>query len=119
MKMTGRCIFATDNTTVQGLISACDPQRTFHFALQMSALGEIVDLKQGKANIRLCRAETMFTCLIFFRSLKCYNQRAICYVSFATDLPCHGCTGGGDGANGMGPPGEILGGFSFCSKPSA
>ena len=30
-----------------------------------------------------------------------------------TDLPCHGCTGGGDGANDVGPPGEILGGFSF------
>jgi hypothetical protein len=32
-------------------------------------------------------------------------------MSFATDLPCHGCTGGGDGANGMGPPGE----YAYCA----
>src|SRR6202051_2496858 len=27
----------------------------------------------------------------------------------------HGSTGSGDGANDVGPPGAILGGFSFCA----
>jgi hypothetical protein len=46
--------------------------------------------------------------------LKYLNRRL--YVRCVRDrAACHGCTGSGDGANDVGPPGEILGGFSFCA----
>src|ERR1700676_1670019 len=44
--------------------------------------------------------------------LKYLNQRL--HLPRVRDrAACHGCTGRGDGANDVGPPGEILGGFSF------